>query len=181
VVYENQWNQKALMLNGTDANLNVFYLSGALLGQIGGVEADYSDGGGTFNFNVPIGSSVIINVDGVDVDFGHPGNFGFVCNGQDCAANAATNILFNFYQATTLQTQTVFGSILAPLADITFTNGYIAGSVIANSIGGPAYTTGEFHSELFAGRTSVPAPSAALVLILGLALCAASRKRVTLN
>jgi choice-of-anchor A domain-containing protein len=178
VVYQNQWNQKELSLNGADASLNIFNLSGSLLGQIGGVQPDYSDGGGSFHINIPTGSSAIINVSGVNVNFGHPGNFGFFCNGVNCQESGASNVLFNFYEAQTVDMQSVFGSILAPFADITYTNGQAQGTVIANSIGGPLYRTGEFHFVPYTGLLAVPAPSSAMTFLVGLiALVGISRRR----
>jgi len=186
VVYQDQWNQKELDLNGSNPTLDIFNISAGLLDQIGGVQPDYSDGGGSFQINIPTGATAIINVAGTTVNFGHPGNFGFFCNGVTCSESGADDILFNFYQATSLSIQSVFGSILAPYADITYTNGQVDGTVIANSIGGPLYRTGEFHDDFFTGdppdfaTSNVPAPNALAIMLIGLiGLMSFSRRRFT--
>jgi len=98
VVYNNEYNQKELTLNGTSTVLNVFHLSGALLSQISGVNPDFSDGGGSLHMNIATGGTAVINVDGITVNIGHPGNFGFFCNGRiTCPKSAGGNVLFNFF------------------------------------------------------------------------------------
>jgi choice-of-anchor A domain-containing protein len=177
VVYQDQFNQKELDLNGSDPSLDVFNVSGALLGQIGGVQQDYSDGGGSLHINIPNGATAIINIDGSVVNFGHPGNFGFFCDGVVCTDQDSSRILFNFYQATQLDMESVDGSILAPFADVTYTNGEMLGGLIADSLGGPLYTTGEFHDVPFAGTFAVPAPSAASLALVGFGLLLQGHRR----
>lgn len=180
VTYNNQFNQKELALVGTNATINTFNVSGAQLGRIGGVQPDYSDGGGSFHLDIPDGATAIINVSGADINFGHPGNFGFFCGATTCDESDASRILFNFLDAQTLNMASVLGSILAPFADITFTNGQALGSVIANSLGGPLYTTGEFHDVPYTGvLATVPLPSSALILALGLVMLLAMRQHVS--
>ena len=179
VVYNNAFNQKELDFTGTDPVLNVFNVSGDALSQIGGVLPDFSDGGGSLHINVPTGATAIINVSGLNVNFGHPGNFGFFCDGIACTNQDAGTVLFNFFEAQTLSMQSVLGTILAPFADVTYTNGQALGSVIAGSLGGPLYRTGEFHEIAFVGTLgSIPAPAALPLMLVGLLGVFGLRRRV---
>lgn len=117
-------------LEGTQTRLNVFNLSAARMATVG-----------TLNISVPAGSTVLINVTGVDVTMRA---FGFNLVGA-----TASKILFNLPEAGRLQMDAIgiVGSILAPIADVTFDNGAVDGFVVARSMKG----TGEFHWVPFDG------------------------------
>lgn len=89
--------------------------------------------------------SIIINVAGTSIR-----DFNFIGGN----ANDTTNVLFNFFEATTISlSRQFFGSILAPLATLTASNN-IEGSVGVLSIGGNH--TGEIHQ--FLTSVSIPEP-----------------------
>lgn len=124
----NQYGQ--LQLTGNDSKLNIFTLSGATLAVIN-----------NFQIFAPPGSTVVVNVTGTIASMQ---NFGFNINGTD-----QQKVLYNFAQATqlTLSSIGVQGSILAPLAAVTFNNGQLNGNLIAGSLSG----SGESHNYLFNG------------------------------
>ncbi len=96
------------------------------------------------------------------------------------AVAAAPNVLWNFYEATSLIFDRQFiGSVLAPYADVTVRNS-VEGTLIANS----ATINGRVGSRPFAGdlpsaaATAVPGPAALPVFLIGLGgLAAAYRLR----
>jgi len=126
---------------------------------------------------VPEGSTTLVNISG---DVGKMKKFGFYFNGMDgnLDGDDLNNdgqpdflfpdnlILYNFYEATALNIAgiEVHGSILAPWADVLFSNGHIEGNLIAQSLLG----TGEAHNELFNGNLpNHPVPEPATVILLG--------------
>ncbi len=111
----NQWG--GLSLTGTDPKLNIFTVTSTLLQSVWGVQID-----------VPSGSTVLINVSGVAAT--QP-NAGYNYTGTD-----ANHVLFNYFQASTLQLNAGQGTVLAPFADITFPYGAVNGTVIGNSFTG---------------------------------------------
>lgn len=151
-------NGAQLTLNGSGTGLNFFVLTTAQLAQLGS---------GSFTINLPAGATAIINVSGQAAQIGNPGNFGFFYNGA-----TSDHVLFNFYEATTLSMQSFNGSILAPLATVTFTNGQMNGSLMAGAVNSITYQNGEFHNVLFDGllptppvtTTAVPEPASLMVL-----------------
>ena len=88
----------------------------------------------------------MINISGVTDNFRY---FGIDVTGTD-----RQHVLYNFYDATSLTIAgiSVQGSILAPLADVNFSNGNIEGTLIAGSLAG----SGESHDFMFRG--SIPSP-----------------------
>jgi choice-of-anchor A domain-containing protein len=131
-------NGHQLTLTGAGTGLNVFTLTAAQVANLGS---------GSLTFNLPSSATALINVSGQSVSVGSPGNFGFFFNGID-----EDQVLFNFYEATTLAIQSFNGSILAPLAAVSFTNGQLNGSLVAGSVRSTVYQNGEFHYDPFEGR-----------------------------
>lgn len=135
-------NGSQFTLTGTGAGINFFSMTTAQLSQLGS---------GSFTINLPAGATAIINVSGQTAQIGSPGNFGFFYNGV-----AADHVLFNFFEATTLSMQSFDGSILAPLATVTFTNGQMNGALMAGAVNSLTYQNGEFHNVLFEGLLPTP-------------------------
>jgi choice-of-anchor A domain-containing protein len=142
--------------NGLANDLHIFSLDAADL-----LLTDYLLTG------VDTDDTVIFNISGVDIATSW-GNFG----GSDkFLANMSENILFNFYEAETLKINAaLYGSILAPKADIKAPHGVIWGQVIASSWDGNT----QINDNTFAGHSSnspaivpVPEPSTLAILVLG--------------
>lgn len=115
------------------------------------------------------GQTIILNISGNNLTFngGTGTNFG----------NNGFNVIYNFYQATALTTGSgAFGTILAPLANITGGFSAIDGNVIANSwnTNTQVNVRGQFVPTEIAGFsvTPVPEPSTYAVLCMGLAVFA---------
>jgi choice-of-anchor A domain-containing protein len=150
-----------LTLTGTSSGLNVIDLAGSTLTN-----------SQTININAPTGSTVLINVSGTSATFQ---------NGQvfETGATAAT-VLYNFYQATSvdLSTKDPEGSILAPDAGVVGANGQMHGQLVAGSYGGSSINDGvdttQFDNVVFTGNLNpVPVPAPAWLLLsalLGLGL-----------
>jgi choice-of-anchor A domain-containing protein len=136
------------------AGLNVITLSSASL--IGANR--------TVNITLAAGSSVVINVPGTS---DATTNYGITVNGNavngDATTAAAHNVLFNYYQATTLTTNSVLGSVLAPYAAVTGNSGQIDGNLIATSFSGPT----ELHNFGFEGALPNPTPEPISLLLFG--------------
>ena len=113
-----------LDLYGSDWFLNVFSIDYTTL-----------EAARTIVLSVPYHSHVIINVNGAVVNFA---NAGIVLNGFNPA-----RVLWNFHHADTLYLNSIQieGSILAPLADVSFNNGNLVGAIFARSYTG----NGEIH------------------------------------
>ncbi len=155
--FSEQW-----VFNG-NSDLNIFDFSGADLAHLS-----------KLSFEGARDATYVFNVSGENIDFGSLGdNIGgwFFYNEQmsvDLFDDLSSKILFNFYEATSLDIYgSVFGSILAPLADVYYTNGAINGSLYANSISGD----GQINNILFTGEgpaNNVPEPAPLALLSLGL-------------
>jgi choice-of-anchor A domain-containing protein len=116
-----------LTLTGTDPNRNVFLLRSTDFANITKL---------LINISAPAGSVVIINVSGEQASVQ---NMGMKLTGID-----RQHVLFNFFQATTLtigQT-TVEGTVWAPMANVTFSNGIINGTLLGQSLQGTSTTFG---------------------------------------
>lgn len=136
-----------LYLQGQDPHLNVFALTTELLA-----------GTDTFYLDVPLPSTVLINVAG---NTGQLSRFGFyrkvdgswlrVPDNSDTLRHDGSltrRVLFNFFstEALTIHAIGVKGSILAPWADVVFYDGHIDGQLIAKSLHGqPSQPTGQVN------------------------------------
>jgi len=145
-----------ITLEGKDAELNIFSLSGAVLSKANG-----------FTIEAPSSSTIVVNIDG---DADSMKNFGFTLKG----GLDASRILYNFSDATklTLSGISVQGSVLAPFASVTFNNGQLNGNLIASSLSGSGTTL----NHLFAGNLptagSIPEPSSIAMVLIGCTLAA---------
>lgn len=121
------------------------------------------------SFNVNSAATVIVNVTGL-LSSGTIGAGGF-------DGVTAGNTLFNFVDATSLNLASFNGSILAPNAAITASNGRIDGSLMAKSYSG----TTQLNSFAFNGRLptpgAVPEPSSWAMMILGVGAIGAVLRR----
>lgn len=144
-------------LTGTDANLNVFNLTAAQL--------EAANGFG-LTMNVPAGSTALINVDGTSINLQNFQFFNF----------DPAKTLFNYHEASTVSIAMAnlapYGSVLAPSADVSFTNGQLLGTLVARNLDGSA-GSGEFHHHPFTGN--IPEPTS-LVLIAAAGLFAIRRR-----
>jgi choice-of-anchor A domain-containing protein/uncharacterized repeat protein (TIGR01451 family) len=115
----------ALRLAGIDPNLDVFSLSAGELASANGL-----------NITAPAGATVLVNVSGTVAQMQY---FSMTVSGTD-----QQHVLFNFRDATslTLAGISVQGSVLAPGADVTFSNGNLEGTLVAGALTG----SGEFHN-----------------------------------
>lgn len=128
-----------LTLTGTNTVQNVFNI-------------DFSQFGTQITINVPTTSIVIINVTGTVIDWPSgtvklPGAIG----GSDSDYLFSSNVIWNFYQATsfTIEGVAVEGTVLAPLATFQAgSGGHIAGQVIVREMLG---LSTEFHPYYFSG------------------------------
>jgi choice-of-anchor A domain-containing protein len=152
--------------NGLSGDLHVFNLDAS--------DMNFSD---YLLSGVDKGDTVLLNIAGKDITTSW-GNFG----GSDHSLEAMSdNILFNFFEAETLNINAaIFGSILAPKADIKAPGGVIWGQVIANSWdGNTQINDNPFVSNLPEPSNSrdVPEPSILLIFSLGLLTLIFRKKR----
>jgi len=154
-----------ITLTGTDPTLEVFDLPIADLG-----------GSNALAINVNSSATVLINVIGSSLI---TSNSGFFLNGTQIIGNSATgyeHVLFNFYQATSIQFGGTFqGTVLAPNAVTSGGGGQMDGGLIARSYSGNI----EFHDLLFNGNLPavVPEPSPFLLCGAGLILVGLAGRR----
>jgi choice-of-anchor A domain-containing protein len=111
-----------VMLRGTDPRLNVFQ-----------VPASAFTGAALLSIEAPAGSLVVINISGATAaftGFGHSFSGGIDQHG----------VLYNFVDATSVTAHGFgfWGTILAPRADISFSNGSFDGGIYARSLTGSA-------------------------------------------
>ena len=163
-----------LFLEGSDPRFNVFNL-----------DSDQLEGADTFYLDVPLQSTVLINVDGILAEMA---GFGFYRkidqqwfripdnrpNDDPALAfrqdgSLTRKVLFNFFNATALDIHSigVKGSILAPWADVDFYNGHVDGNLIVQSLRSPqGEQTGQVNHYIF-----IPEPTTTwLVLVAMLVL-----------
>lgn len=119
-------------------------------------------------------STVVINVSGTNISVAGGVN---LLDGFRPHELGARNILWNFYEATSIDFRDIamFGSVLAPTADL------IGGAVFDGSVGAKSYTGGrEFHRFLFnPPSVDVTEPNSIALLMLGLGALIVVRKRKT--
>lgn len=137
-----------ITLTGSSPILNVFSVPGS-----------WFDGASDFTIDAPAGSTVLVNIGGSSVSIA---NQGWSLRGVD-----ASTVLYNFSAATSLSMSgvRVQGTILAPGAGVSFSNGSLNGSMVANSVSG----RGTFTHTAFAGSVAgseIPSPSGAGAIAL---------------
>lgn len=113
-------NGGILTLQGDDPKLNVFNVTGEKLRLVN-----------TFTIEAPAASTVIVNIDGANVEMGR----GLSLKGVDAA-----HVLYNFHQASTVSNIgiEVLGTVLAPKAAYRL-QGNIIGTIIVDSMTGGGY------------------------------------------
>jgi choice-of-anchor A domain-containing protein len=121
-------------LTGTDPRLNIFEVSAADLATCNGLV-----------INVPAGSTTLVNISGTDVVMA---NFGFSYTGA-----TKETVIFNMPEAETLSMSGIgiWGTILAPRADLTFTGGNIDGQLIVQNYIMQGVASGEAHPFYYTG------------------------------
>jgi len=117
------------VFTGTDTEMNVFSISGSDMLSSNG-----------FTINVPVASTVIINVSGTEAGFVNGTTI--LPDGVSCGSGAVSlddfcnQLIWNFYEAEVISVSgtAVQGSILAPLASFGSNgSGQVNGTVIVNS------------------------------------------------
>ena len=122
----------AIVCNGSNPKLNVFTMTADLWNT-------YATSGCELKFNVPTDSAVILNVTG-DKPVNLCINGIYFNSASPCQAisSVSSKIMLNFPDSKSLNIKSSFtGSIFAPNADITATNGHLEGQLIAKSFTGP--------------------------------------------
>lgn len=166
-------NSKAVTLTATGCTLCVFNLTST--------ELNNALNSGSINLNIPTGATAVVNVNGQTINV-RGGSISI--NGATDASNAH-EVLWNFYNASTINYQTVAweGSILAPgAAFVGANNGNINGQLIVYSDSGGV----EIHNYLFDGTlpgysmSSTPEPSSWMTALSAIALVGFSvRKKIS--
>jgi choice-of-anchor A domain-containing protein len=160
-----------LVLSGSGAasNTYTFTLTAAQFGNANNI----------IDIEVPKGATVIINVDGTNVTL----QAHLYVNGHQETDADASNILFNFAEATTVTIDSQLdGSILAPTALLTG-GSQMGGTFIAAQVG----ETGEVHNDEFTGTLPGPpststTPEPGTLVLMGsglLSIAGIFRRRVT--
>jgi choice-of-anchor A domain-containing protein len=135
-------NPSWLVLSGTSKTLNVFTLTAA----------QFASTNNNIDIQVPVGSTVIINVQGTNVTLGT--GIYFNGNQESDSNNDGGDILFNFADATSVAIDGQFdGALLAPFATLTG-GSQMGGTFIAAEIG----QTGEVHNDEFTGTLPPTTP-----------------------
>lgn len=149
------WGGAMLFQGDNTSNLQVFNITGSMLSTAN-----------TFSFfqnmpMIPTDATLVFNVSGTSVEMGGFGMGDFM----NLLGESWDNVLFNFYEAEELDLYNIgiYGSILAPMADITTGYGQINGTVVANSWTGPM----QLNNSPFDGDLPAPVPEPATMLLLG--------------
>ncbi|SET20272.1 choice-of-anchor A family protein [Stigmatella erecta] len=112
-----------LYLKGSNPTLNVFELNASIFASTRYMELE-----------APAGSRIVVNIRGPSASFSNFSQHNFR-GGID-----QTGVLYNFVDTTKINASSFgfWGTVLAPLADITFNNGSWDGGIYANSLTGTA-------------------------------------------
>lgn len=150
-----------LNFTGTNA-INIFTVSGADLASTT-----------NFNVNAPAGSLVIFNISGITDQFS---------GGINLTGIGASNVLYNFFQATTLNLNNigVQGTILAPNATLNFNNGNVDGQVLVKNVasnGQISISNTRYAGTLPAPTAAVPEPGTWAMMITGFGIIGFSMRR----
>ena len=143
-----------MTLKGGTGNVQVFDLTSAALGSVN-----------NFKFgNLHTNDTLILNISGTDVT---------LSGGYDGFKNY--NVLYNFYEAKNLTFSNVglYGSVLAPLANVAGGGGQINGSVVVGNWSSNIQVNANhyFNATNVAGYVSaVPEPESYAMLLAGLGL-----------
>lgn len=148
--------------------LNVFDISGAML-----------DSSNTFTIDVAAGQTVLINVDGTA---------DHMSGGLNIVGGSASQVLWNFYDATTLSFSSIAmeGSVLAPDAAYLGGWGQLNGELIVKSFGDTLGSTQINTGENFSGNLlnlpplqtpGVPEPASWAMMIFGFGCAGALLRR----
>ncbi|MCB5184597.1 choice-of-anchor A family protein [Methylobacillus gramineus] len=164
---QDQWNQASKIFTGSGSNVEFFSLNAS----------EFSSFNNLSFSSIATGTTLIFNVAGTSATLGW--------QWQSLGSNY--NVLFNFYEATsvTLQNASLYANILAVDATING-SGNLYGTVVGESwnnaftLGNGGFATA--NSSLFAGVTAaVPEPSSYALLLAGLVMIgftATRRKRI---
>ncbi len=135
-VSDNGWG--TITFTGTDPDLNIFTMD----------PSGFPSWGATLNFNVPAGSTVLVNVKGEDLTF----------TGGSMTESYKEKLLFNFYEATNIVSQTFawHGAMVAPFADFTFQGGQINGRAVIGGNVTQGQSGAEFHNFSYTGDLPCP-------------------------
>lgn len=153
-----QQGKKGTFQNDNTLALNVFNIDSTTF---------LTNQNGVFDLLTTPTAPIVINVSGaVDINLtaGPQGNF--------ANFNAGKNVLWNFYDATSIDFNggSWFGSVLAPKADINLGGGNLNGGLVAKSLDAQS----ELHNALYTYMppteppSEVSAPASALIMALGL-------------
>ena len=147
-------NFGCLTLKGGDPSLNIFQIEANNIAEAG-LELKQLN---SINIDTPLGSTILINVTGIDISFG---KCQILRNGIPATRTDARTILWNFPEASnwTNSTTAIYGSVLAPLACAKTIYSEINGNIIFKSFSGNA----ESHNELFAGTLPNALPLTATI------------------
>jgi choice-of-anchor A domain-containing protein len=132
-------DSSTITLSSSDPNFTVFSLSADALSKASSID-----------YIFPVGSTVVINVSGVSVSMQNIGFSAFapVPFGRPTPATFnSSHVIWNFYQATSLfaSSITIYGSVLAPLANAQLQWGAVDGTLVASTVN----AFNEFHWNPF--------------------------------